>query len=160
MYICWAVIFISFFFFFFPNNLKAIRKSKGLTQKQLSDLSGVSRVAIARYETNQQTPQKAAIEKLARALGVSAEELTTEPMTAQNANTPPIQQTADTTNKQPVTLSINYDKVYKDIEEKIWGEITSTLLKDKEFKADIMEVIAKHLAKTLDDTAQTPDTKK
>lgn len=153
-------MFISFFFFFFPNNLKAIRKSKGLTQKQLSDLSGVSRVAIARYETNQQTPQKAAIEKLARALDVSAEELTTEPTTAQNTKTPPIQQTNDTTNKKPITLSINYDKVYKDIEEKIWGEITSALLKDKEFKADIMEVIAKHLAKILNDNVQTNETKK
>ncbi len=146
---------IFIFFFFFPNNLKAIRKSKGLTQKQLSDLSGVSRVAIARYETNQQTPQKAAIEKLARALCVSVEELTTEPPTTQNAKIPPNQ-----SNIKTIDLSINYDKVYKDIEEKMWGEITAALLNDKDFKADIMDVIAKHLAKKLDVNAQTDDTKK
>mgnify|MGYP000027061330 CR=1 FL=1 len=150
------VIFI-FFFFFFPNNLKAIRKSKGLTQKQLSELSGVSRVAIARYETNQQTPQKAAVEKLARALDVSVEELTNEPPTAKALETPPTQQNKDT---KPITLSVNLDKVYKDIEEKMWGEITAALLNDKDFKADIMDVIAKHLAKKLNDNAQTDDTKK
>ena len=42
----------------------------------------------------------------------------------------------------------------------MWGEITAALLNDKDFKADIMDVIAKHLAKKLDVNAQTDDTKK
>ncbi len=66
-------------FFFFPDKLKNIRKSRGLTQKQLAELSGVSRVAIARYETNQQTPKMPALEKIAKALNVSVKELLENP---------------------------------------------------------------------------------
>lgn len=61
---------------FLANNLKKFRKERKLTQQQLSEISGVSRVAIARYEKNQQTPRLAALEKLATALNIPVSQLT------------------------------------------------------------------------------------
>lgn len=36
--------------YFFPSNLSYLRKSRGITQQQLADLSGVDRSSISRYE--------------------------------------------------------------------------------------------------------------
>ena len=40
----------------FANTIKRFRKIQGLTQKQLSQLSGVSKSQIAKYEANMQKP--------------------------------------------------------------------------------------------------------
>ena len=50
--------------------LAEVRKSKGLTQEQLSVISGVSRVSIARYETGRVSPNLRIVQKLADALKV------------------------------------------------------------------------------------------
>lgn len=55
--------------------LAQVRKAKGLTQEQLSKLSGVSRVSIARYETGKISPTVRALQRLAKALNVSAGKL-------------------------------------------------------------------------------------
>ena len=58
--------------------LAEIRKSKGLSQDQLSKLSGVGRVTIARIETGKISPNLQTLEKLAAALGVCVCELIME----------------------------------------------------------------------------------
>ena len=58
-------------------NLKLLRKRKGLTQKDLSDLSGVSCNSIINYENSRRTsPPISILQKLARALDVSVDVLT------------------------------------------------------------------------------------
>lgn len=52
------------------NKLAQVRKEKGLTQAALSDLSGVSRITIARYEIGAISPSVRNLEKLSGALGV------------------------------------------------------------------------------------------
>ena len=55
--------------------LAAIRKRKGMTQAQLADLAGITRVSVARYETTDRNPNVNTAKRLARALGVSVSEL-------------------------------------------------------------------------------------
>lgn len=59
----------------FSNNLKAIRKDKGLTQDQLAELSGLSRRVIGHLETNAINPPIDTIISIAAALNVTIEEL-------------------------------------------------------------------------------------
>ena len=56
-------------------NLKVIRKAKGMTQAQLSAVSGVNRVNIAKYEIGKSVPSLKTAERLADALGVTVDEL-------------------------------------------------------------------------------------
>ena len=59
-------------------NLKRIRKASGLSQTQLSELSGVSMRMISKYETGEKDINKAhalTVFKLAEVLGVTVEEL-------------------------------------------------------------------------------------
>ena len=56
-------------------NLAKMRKAKGLTQAQLSELSGVPRVSIARYETGKVSPSVRILERLAVALGVLIDDI-------------------------------------------------------------------------------------
>jgi transcriptional regulator with XRE-family HTH domain len=48
-----------------------LRKSKGISQERLAELSGVSRVTIARIETGKISPNVLTLEKLCCALGVT-----------------------------------------------------------------------------------------
>ena len=60
-------------------NLRLLRKRKNLTQKELSDISGVSCNSIINYENSRRTrPPISVLHKLARALGVSIDALTAE----------------------------------------------------------------------------------
>lgn len=52
-----------------------IRKEKGLSQEQLSEMSGVSRVTIARLETGCSSPKLPTLKAIADALGVSIDDL-------------------------------------------------------------------------------------
>ncbi len=54
----------------FGNRLKQIRKEKGLTQKELAQLLGVSSGAIGLYEQNRRTPDIETIKRIAKILGV------------------------------------------------------------------------------------------
>lgn len=56
--------------------LAEIRKRKGMTQTQLADLAGITRVSVARYETTDREPNLTTARRIARALGVSLSELT------------------------------------------------------------------------------------
>ena len=55
--------------------IKTLRKEKGLTQAELSKISHVPRICIARYEAGAHQPGMGNARKLATALGVPVDEL-------------------------------------------------------------------------------------
>jgi transcriptional regulator with XRE-family HTH domain len=57
----------------FGQLLKGIREEKGLTQQTLADASGLSRVEIARLETDVRAPSWETVKSLCRALGVGCD---------------------------------------------------------------------------------------
>ncbi len=59
----------------FGKNLREIRTKKGFTQENLAEISGVSRRMIGHYETQAKCPSLEKVEKIAKALNISIEEL-------------------------------------------------------------------------------------
>lgn len=59
----------------FGTHLKEIRKSKSLTQEQVSEIVGIDPVNISKIERGMHFPQPEKIEKFALALGVSVKDL-------------------------------------------------------------------------------------
>ena len=57
-------------------NIRRIRKERGLTLKQLGDEVGVSEAYIRAYETGRRNPKQKSLEALAKALRVNVEALT------------------------------------------------------------------------------------
>lgn len=55
--------------------LRQIRKARGLTIDDLTELSGIAKAHISMIERGKRNPSIAALESLARALGVSAQSL-------------------------------------------------------------------------------------
>jgi len=55
--------------------LKEVRRSKGLSQKELGELARVSSGTVYRVETGQRGAYPGTVRKLATALGVAPEEL-------------------------------------------------------------------------------------
>lgn len=55
----------------FGDNLKKIRKEKGLTQQQLGDKLGCSKELISQYERGKLHPKTKTVANIAKALGVS-----------------------------------------------------------------------------------------
>lgn len=51
-------------------NIKRIRKEKGLTQKELGELCNINEANIRKYESGRQNPKIETIDKIADALGV------------------------------------------------------------------------------------------
>lgn len=51
-------------------NIKRIRKGKGLTQKKLGELCGIAESNIRKYESGKQNPKIETIDKIAHALNV------------------------------------------------------------------------------------------
>ncbi len=56
-------------------NIKRIRKEKGLTQKKLGELCSMNEANIRKYENGKQNPKIETIEKIAKALETTADEL-------------------------------------------------------------------------------------
>jgi transcriptional regulator with XRE-family HTH domain len=52
-------------------NIKRIRKERGLTQKKLGELCGIAEPNIRKYENGKQNPKLETVEKIASALGVT-----------------------------------------------------------------------------------------
>lgn len=57
------------------NRMRTIRRSLGLTLKQLGDIVGLSEGAISHYETGRRQPDPEMLLSIANALGVSADYL-------------------------------------------------------------------------------------
>ena len=60
-------------------NLREIRKEKGMTQGQLSEMSSIHQNTISRYETGIREPRLKDAKALARALGCTVDELIGDP---------------------------------------------------------------------------------
>ena len=56
-------------------NIKRIRKEKGLTQKELEKKLGISQAAIGQFENNDSNLKADTIKKIADALGVTEQEI-------------------------------------------------------------------------------------
>jgi len=59
-------------------NLRRIRKQNNLTQEQLANKSGISRISIVRYESGESEPNLSNITKLCKALSVTVSDLISE----------------------------------------------------------------------------------
>ena len=70
----------------FGKNLVKLRKEKWLTQEDLVKLSGVAISQIRRYETDKSSPSLDVIIRLAKALGVSIDEMVFDKVTGIAAN--------------------------------------------------------------------------
>lgn len=57
------------------NNLRMLRKARGLTQMKLAEKSAVHRSVIARFEIGQTTMSAKSLMKVARALDVSTDDI-------------------------------------------------------------------------------------
>lgn len=55
--------------------IKAIRKERGLTQKQFGDLCGIHEVQIRKYERGEVTPKMENIKRIADGLGIHPSDL-------------------------------------------------------------------------------------
>ncbi len=59
--------------------LKRLRRSKGLTQQELANHSGVSQYTITEVETGRREPRPSTLRKLAKALDVEVADFFREP---------------------------------------------------------------------------------
>lgn len=55
--------------------IRAWREYLGLTQKEVADKMGVSQAALSQMESGEKKLRKATLEKLAKAMGLSVEQL-------------------------------------------------------------------------------------
>lgn len=60
----------------YSRKIKKLREKRGLTQKQLAELCGVSESAMRSYELGDRKPKKEILERVAMVLGVRSEYLT------------------------------------------------------------------------------------
>lgn len=61
---------------FFGEKVKALRKEKGLSQRQLGEKMGVKQQTVAQYEKAIEQPKLSTVRKIAEALGIPLSELT------------------------------------------------------------------------------------
>ena len=59
----------------FPERLRQLRKSQHVSQRTLSELCGLSKNAVARYESRERTPTMPTLEALADFFGVTMDDL-------------------------------------------------------------------------------------
>ena len=62
----------------FGENLRRIRKARGISQEELARLLGTSKQVISRYENGQRSPKLSTVEEYADKLGVSVAMLVTD----------------------------------------------------------------------------------
>lgn len=68
--------------------LKAIRERKGVSQKSLAEMVGVTEATICRYETGARSPRTTEVALIAEQLGVPIARLMQEPAQRQAADQP------------------------------------------------------------------------
>lgn len=67
-------------------NIKQLRKNKGLTQKKLGELIGVKAITIRKYESNEREPNLITLNKIAKALDVTINDIVRNEEKASNKN--------------------------------------------------------------------------
>lgn len=68
-------------------NIRGRRKNKGMSTCQLAEKSGVSRVALTRYELGQRVPNVTIASRIASALGCTVDDLLHEPPDEKDSQT-------------------------------------------------------------------------
>lgn len=63
----------------FGENVRNLRKARGISQEQFADKVGIHRTYIGGIERGERNPTLTTIQKIANSLGVSAKELIPEP---------------------------------------------------------------------------------
>lgn len=58
---------------FNPARLSELRKSKGLTQRALAKVAGISQALVAELERGKHPPSRASLDKIAAAMNVSVD---------------------------------------------------------------------------------------
>lgn len=71
------------------SKIESLRKAKGLTQRELGQLLGVSASTIGMYEQDRRTPRGQTLSKLAKQLNVSVDFLVNEDMEAVDTTVTP-----------------------------------------------------------------------
>ena len=61
--------------FEFANRIVELRKQKGLSQKELGDMLGVSNKAVSKWENGESMPKLSTMLKLAEIMGIDGNEL-------------------------------------------------------------------------------------
>ena len=59
----------------FPARLRQLRQRRGISQRALSDLCGLGKSTVARYESGERVPTLAALEAIAEYFGVTLDDL-------------------------------------------------------------------------------------
>lgn len=78
-------------------NIRAIRKEKGLTQKELGRLCGIAEITIRQYESEKYQPKIETIEKIAKALEVPIVKIKEDLTWAEHQNTEEVKQLEQST---------------------------------------------------------------
>lgn len=77
----------------FAENLKQVRKEKGLSQEELADLLHVSRQAVSKWEQNQGFPEVEKLLVLAREMNISLDSLMADEMMKKDDDTHDVETT-------------------------------------------------------------------
>ncbi|WP_302779279.1 helix-turn-helix domain-containing protein [Anaerotruncus colihominis] len=98
-------------------NIKRLRKERGLTQKQLGEKCGINEANLRKYEADKQNPKIETIERIAQALGVRLREI------KENITWDEYQDTDESKQLERSTLpfsgmEVSLEKLFGHIEEK------------------------------------------
>lgn len=103
-------------------NIKAIRKERGLTQKELGEACGIDEANIRKYELGKANPKIETVEKIAKALGVPIVRIKEDLTWAEHQNTEEVKQLERSTLLfEGIVVAL--EEIYGTVEEKsIMGE--------------------------------------
>ena len=103
-------------------NIRKLRKERGLTQKQLGELCGINEANIRKYEADKQNAKIETIEKIAQALGVPIRAIKESITWEKRKNTEEIRQ-LERSSLPFEGMEVSLEKVFGGIEEKsVMGE--------------------------------------
>lgn len=98
-------------------NIKKLRKERGLTQKQLGELCGINEANIRKYEADKQNAKIETIEKIAQALGVPIRAIKESITWEEHQNTEEVKQLEQSTYLfEGIVVAL--EEIYGDVEEK------------------------------------------
>ncbi|MFV0362377.1 MAG: helix-turn-helix domain-containing protein [Suipraeoptans sp.] len=107
-------------------NIKKIRKQKGLTQKRLGELCGMNEVQIRQYELGKANPKIETVDKIASALGVKIVDIMEQFTMEQWKNTSEFQKIDKTSNAIIAIIAVLTD-IYGKVEDKdVMGDYFSS----------------------------------
>lgn len=114
------------------NSIKELRKSKKMTQKQLSELTGLKQNTISNHENGNRNLDERDIRVYAKALGVEPQQLfemrksETSNITPLPSSQPEITQIYNTLSQDSKTKLLKYAKLLKETDNNEYYEITAT----------------------------------